>query len=199
MREPKPTSMNTISKIVKMAVSACAVVAFLFPTTTAYAETSSVFSAFLKQPDLPITKGAEDKRAKKLGLYLHSRNSPLAAYAPDFIAEADKYQLDWKLLPAISGVESTFGLYLPAASHNGWGFGIYNDHVTRFASWQEGIETVAKSLRHDYIDRFGSDNIEAIGYVYAGDRSWSMKVRHFMSEIDNQDVPTDTQDLSISL
>src|SRR6185436_17585531 len=76
----------------------------------------------LIQPEL-IQEGSIDAREKVLKEYLASKNSPLDKNAKDFIEAADKYHLDWKLVPAISGVESSFGKAIPNDSYNGWGWG----------------------------------------------------------------------------
>ncbi len=165
---------------------------------SAYASTADT-SAYFAQPEGQSAK-VNDNRAKILESYLHRQNSPLSPYSADFIREADKNKLDWELLPSIAGVESTFGQFLPANSYNGWGFGIYGNHVMRFSSWKEAIATIAKSLKHDYIEKYGAKNVEEIGSVYAADPSWPYKVRHFMAELDSFENPdVETQSLPISL
>ena len=69
----------------------------------------------------PIAK-APDSRVKILEEFLGQYNSPLVPFATDFVEIADKYNLDWKLVIAISGVESTFGREVPYQSFNGWGW-----------------------------------------------------------------------------
>src|SRR4030067_2508032 len=66
-----------------------------------------------------------DNRVKILRKFLEERNSPLADYSEDFVRDADKYNLDWMLVAAISGLESSYGLAIPPGSYNGWGWGIY--------------------------------------------------------------------------
>ena len=51
---------------------------------------------------------ASDLRALKLAKFLRDRGSVLQSEATTFVTAADKYQLDYRLLAAISGVESTF-------------------------------------------------------------------------------------------
>jgi hypothetical protein len=126
-----------------------------------------------------------DNRAKMLKAYLDSYDSPLAPYAETFVKEADEYHLDWKLLVAISGVESYFGQALPENSYNAWGFNIYYGNVRYFASYEDGITTVSKALREEYINNLGTDNVNAIGSMYAEDPLWSSKVQNFMNDIDS--------------
>src|SRR3989344_1375308 len=92
-----------------------------------------------------------DNRAKILADYFASYNSPLEYHAQDFIDASDKHGVDWKLVPAISGVESTFGKH--SYSFNGWGWGIYGDSALGFNSWKEGIYTVTEGLKQNYIDK----------------------------------------------
>lgn len=122
-----------------------------------------------------------DPRVAELRSFLEKYNSPLAAYAQKLIVEADKNGLDWRLIPAISGVESTFGKNIPADSYNayGWVNGAY-----KFTSWDNSIETVAKTLRQNYLDR-GALSIDEIARIYAPpSTTWAGKVRYFMLKID---------------
>jgi len=133
-------------------------------------------SAALKHESCP-----PDSRAEKLKLFLESYGSPLADYAQDFVAAADKNEIDWKLVPAITGVESTFGKQIPYQSYNayGWCNGDY-----RFESWEQSIEYVSKYLKEKYYDR-GLDKPEKIAPIYAPPSStWAGKVIYFMQKIE---------------
>ena len=122
-----------------------------------------------------------DYRVRVLKLYLTKHNSPLADYAGYFVETADKYNIDWRLVPAISGVESTFGKRIPYDSFNayGWANGAY-----KFKSWEDSIEIVTKTLREKYIDR-GAPSIAIIARRYAPPSStWAGKVKFFMARIE---------------
>jgi len=126
------------------------------------------------------TEVKSDPREIILRNYLKDKNSPLAEYADDFIQAADKYNIDWRLIPAITGLESSFGKRIPINSYNayGWANGTYY-----FNSWKESIYIVAETLREKYIDR-GVISISQIGRVYAPPSStWSSKVKYFMKDI----------------
>lgn len=143
----------------------------------------AVPSAVLTMPtDLQIR--ADDHRAQILRDYLNAHNSPLAPYAENFVAEADKNNLDWRLVAAISGLESSFGVHIPPDSYNGWGFGVYGDNVRKFGSWDEGIAVVSKSLRYDYMNKWGATSIPEIGKMYAASPTWAVRVEYFVSDID---------------
>lgn len=121
-----------------------------------------------------------DSRKEILRNYLVNKKSPLADYASVFIEAADKYNLDWRLVPAITGLESSFGKRIPINSYNayGWANGDYH-----FDSWETSIYIVTKALREKYINR-GVVSINQIGRVYAPPSStWSRKVKYFMKDI----------------
>jgi hypothetical protein len=135
------------------------------------------------QPHEPVK--IEDSRVTKLTAYLEKHASPMAGNAQHFIYEADRLSLDWKLVVAISGVESTFGKHVPANSHNGWGWGIPTGSQSGigFTDWKDGITTVSEGLKYRYIDR-GAVTIEQIGRIYAASPTWSTKVRFFLQKIE---------------
>ena len=112
---------------------------------------------------------------------------------------ADKYNLDWKLVAAISGVESTFGQQIPYSSYNGWGWGIYGDNLIRFSSWTECIETVSKSLREDYADKWKAEDVYQIGRLYASSPTWASRVTYFMNNIQEFALSNSKDSLSLSL
>jgi hypothetical protein len=127
------------------------------------------------------TKVESDYREEILRNYLEGHNSPLSEYSGVFISLADKYRLDWRLVPAITGVESTFGKRIPINSYNayGWANGSYS-----FESWDESIEVVSKALRDNYIDR-GAVSINDIARIYAPpSETWARNVKFFMNKID---------------
>jgi len=127
---------------------------------------------------------ADDHRAQILRNYLAAHNSPLAPYAENFVAEADKNGIDWRLVAAISGLESSFGEHIPPDSYNGWGFGVYGDNVRRFNSWDDGIAVVSKSLRDDYMNKWGATSVPEIGKMYAASPTWAIRVQYFINDID---------------
>jgi len=65
-----------------------------------------------------------------------------------YVREADKHQIDWRLLPAISLVESSAGLH--QRYNNAWG---WNSAKTGFDSWADGIAFI--------LERFSSSAIYA--------------------------------------
>jgi hypothetical protein len=142
-------------------------------------------SAYLKSEEPKV-----DTRIDTLENFLEGYGSPLAPYAGVFIETADKYNLDWRLIPAITGVESTFGKRIPFASYNayGWANGIY-----KFTSWEQSIEIVGEALRTKYEDR-GAVSINQIARRYAPPSStWAGKVKFFMRKIEAYPVYFDLE------
>jgi|Napbiome12C3dose_1001474.scaffolds.fasta_scaffold00001_229 hypothetical protein len=129
-----------------------------------------------------IEKRELDYRAEILSTYLAKYNSPLQYHAQDFIDAADIYKLDWKMLPAIAGVESTFGKFIPGG-YNGWGWGVYGTQAIYFTSWRDAIFTISKGLREGYLDK-GLTDPYSMNRVYAASPTWGMKVSYFMQDIE---------------
>ncbi|MEX2007645.1 MAG: hypothetical protein WD992_02635, partial [Candidatus Levyibacteriota bacterium] len=127
---------------------------------------------------------SEDYRTKILRKYLEQFDSPLAPYAGSFVENADKYDLDWKFVAAISGLESTFGKQIPYGTYNGWGWGIYGTNRIYFKSWEDGIGTVSQGLRTKYMDTWGARDVYSIGKIYAASPTWAQRVTYFMNQIE---------------
>ena len=122
-----------------------------------------------------------DSREITLRKFLESHNSPLAPYAKHFIQMADVYNIDWRFVPAVAGVESTFGKRIPKNSYNAYGW-VNGAH--RFGSWENSIEVVSKTIREKYIDR-GAVSLDKIARRYAPpSQTWALKVRYFMIKIE---------------
>jgi len=141
----------------------------------------------------------QDNRAKILQSYLEQYNSPLADHAETFIQEADANNIDWKLVVAISGVESNFGEAIPPGSYNAWGYNIYGSNVRSFNSWDDGITVVSTDLRQIYMNQRGETTVYEIGSTYAADPGWAYRVQNYMDDIDQYSQRFDNPDLSISL
>ena len=156
-----------------------ALIISLFIPQAALATQTAASSAVLKNSVLGIKN--PDPRVDQLKNFLNFYHSPLADYADCFVKTADKYQLDWRLIPAITGVESTFGKQIPLNSFNAYG---WNNGYFKFKSWEESIEHVAKVLSEKYYAR-GLDNPYKIGPVYAPpSKTWAGKVVFFMKKIE---------------
>ncbi len=153
----------------------------VFPTKI-HAEQSSAPSAKLT-PTVKTVTEATDTRVVALENVFTKYNSPLKPYTKDYVKTADKYGVDWKLLPAISGLESTFGNALISGTYNAYGWG---SGTIYFKSWEDGIETINKSLKEDYMGKWKATDVWSIGPLYAESPTWSIRVNKLMNEINSE-------------
>src|SRR6185436_19067607 len=151
---------------------------FIFPVN-ASANTAATSAALIPLVESEDTDDIE--HIKTLQAFLAKKNSPLAPYAKTFVDEAKKNNLDWRLVAAISGLESSFGIHIPTNSYNGWGFGVYGDNVRRFESWDDGITVVSTALRKDYMNKWGATSVAEIGRIYAASPTWAVRVQYFIN------------------
>ncbi len=129
--------------------------------------------------------GTADARPVIIRQYLEKHRSPLTSQADYFFKIAQKYNLDYRLLVAIAQQESNLGKKIPEGTYNAWGWGIHSEGTLGFSSWEEGIETVAKGLRENYLDK-GFVNLEQIAARYAppSKEAWAFGVSQFMGEME---------------
>lgn len=169
----------------------------LLPTKHLYAQEKAVgASASLAFTHTP---NESDYRVRVLRGFLTQYNSPLAEHAQTFVESADTYNLDWRLVAAISGVESTFGKEIPYNSYNAWGWGIYGENTLRFTSFGDGIETISKGLREQYIDTWKADTVYEIGSFYAASPTWAQRVEYFMEKMHEFELRNPSLALSLAL
>lgn len=126
-----------------------------------------------------------DIRIANLKYYFRKYESVLYDKANYFVAMADTYQLDYRLLPAIAMQESNLCKHIYPGSYNCWGWGIYGNKVTRFSSYEEAIETISRGLKKNYIDK-GYTTPEEImrKYTPPSDGSWAFGVNTFLNVIE---------------
>ena len=123
-----------------------------------------------------------DARIEIVKQFFEKYKSPLAPYAQNIVNDADKYGLDYRLLPAIAMQESNLCQKIIADSYNCWGFGIYGKKVTRFESYPEAIDTVTRTLVNNYVAG-GLTTPEEImkKYTPSNNGSWAYSVNYFMN------------------
>lgn len=123
---------------------------------------------FAKDEASVIDKEAEIRklRAEAIDGYYKERDMPLEGYGMKMVLEAEKNDLDWRLLPAISVRESTGGKQACKKvkfSAFGWGSCKIN-----FKSYDESIEVIARNLggnnpktAHHYDDKTTAEILRA--------------------------------------
>lgn len=82
-----------------------------------------------------------DPRLNRLRTFFEDRNCPLQEVASDFLAAADRHDLDWRLLPSISIVESSGGKYYRNNNIFGW-----DSCRQGFPTVRHGVHYVAERL-----------------------------------------------------
>jgi len=118
----------------------------------------------------------KDSRFQRLLTFFENAGCPAKRLTQAFLEAADRYKLDWRLLPSLSFVESTGG---KAARNNnmfGWGFG-----KAHFPSLVAGIETVANRLALSKLYR--DKTLDQILATYNPDVTYAPKVKWVMSQI----------------
>ena len=130
---------------------------------------------------------AFDPREAKMRLVLEKYNSPMAGLEKVLIASAEKYALDWTLMAAIAGTESSFAKRMPYQCINPYGWGIYGDNKLCFESLEKSIEGVSQGLGTKY----NTASLESIARTYntVSTDGWIAHTRFFMNKIKSQDIP----------
>ncbi|MHB8362790.1 MAG: hypothetical protein ACYDBX_04195 [Patescibacteria group bacterium] len=120
--------------------------------------------------------------------FLVSHGSPMAPYAGEFISAGLKYGVSWKLLVAISGVESGFGRVIPesvngALSYNGWGWtggGSEFSGFSGFGSWPNAINSIAAGIGSSY----RNESPYQMQPVYdPPNPTWAPKVQSYINQL----------------
>lgn len=117
-----------------------------------------------------------EERAEKIDAYYTKRGMPLKGYGAKMVAEAEKNNLDWRLLPAIAIKESTGGKFACYKNPFGWG-----SCKIKFASYDDAIEAVARNL--------GGNNPNTARYYK--DKTTEEKLYHYNTSV----VPTYTGEI----
>lgn len=139
----------------------------------------SVMGVFTAQTEVA------DGRVANLKQFFRKYNSVLYDYAEKIVQVSDENQFDYRLLPAIAMQESNLCRIIPDDSHNCWGWGIYGNTVTRFESYEEAIDTVAKGIKKHYIDK-GLVTASSImeKYTPSSNGSWAHGVNTFLQMLE---------------
>lgn len=125
----------------------------------------------------PVT-GSDDTRAAALTRYFEAvSGSPLdAAASGEFIAAADRYHLDWRLLPALAAVETAAGKAARGNNLFGWG-------RRRFDSVRDAIWHVAQQLAEAPSYRGKSTREKLVVFNRLHARRFPARVEKVMREI----------------
>lgn len=148
--------------------------------------TNSVAFAALPSADSSLNDQviSKDSRVESLRAFFQKNKSPLEPYSANFVDAAEKYKLDFRLLPAIAMQESNLCKKAPKNSYNCWGFGMYNKKKIKFDNFGEAINSVSKTLAENY-KSVGLVTPEQImsKYTPSNQGSWAASVNYFMNQL----------------
>ncbi len=151
-------------------------------------------SLAINQPEDPKAVALQAK-ADAIDSYFEARNMPLQGLGMKMVLEAEKNDIDWRLLPAIAVRESTGGKYdCNKVQNNAFGWGSCK---IGFQSNEEAIETVARNLggnnpntaRH-YDNKTTGQILRAYNPPYVIPR-YVQQVMSIMKDIGAEDITPD--------
>ena len=117
-----------------------------------------------------------DMRYQMLHSFFQKFNCPADAYTSEFLKAADIYNLDWRLLPSISFVETAGGKVSPNNNIFGWDNG-----RARFRSLAAGIYAVGYQLA--YSDVYRNKGLDEVLTVYNPVGRYARAVENVMDQI----------------
>lgn len=120
---------------------------------------------------------AHEQKVQKVRKYLQSRNSPLSHFAEDFVKASEEYRIDYRIVAAISIIESGGGKK-NFRSYNAWGWG-----KSGFTDWSEGIWAVSKGIGKYYSKGLTTPRLISYSYCPPSADSWARKVQGVMNLI----------------
>lgn len=117
------------------------------------------------------------QKVENIRRYLAGRNAPLANYAEEFVKAADHYEIDYRIVAAISVIESGGGKH-NFRPHNAWGWGRMS-----FNDWTEGIWTVSGGVSRYYARGMTTPQLMAPVYCPPNAVNWANNVTFVMNQI----------------
>ena len=117
-----------------------------------------------------------DPRLHALRSFFAKAGCPAQAYSHVFLEAADNYNLDWRLLPSISFVESTGGKRARNNNLFGWDSG-----NARFSSPSAGIHKVGYALANSR--RYKDKELDELLAIYNPNTEYAPKVKSVMRRI----------------
>src|ERR1019366_7857566 len=124
----------------------------------------------------PAPQYRSDPRLGTLRNFFHLADCPAEQYAAAFLEAADRNELDWRLLPSLSFVESTGGKFSRETNLFGWDPG-----RTHFPSAEEGINAVRYRLSHS--DLYKDKELDEILSTYNPNVEYGRRVKSVMRRI----------------
>lgn len=127
--------------------------------------------------EVPQSEYRNDPRLARLIGFFDEVDAPVRHLAADFLAAADRHNLDWRLLPSICVVESGGGRN--AAKNNIFG---WDSARTGFAKVRDGIYLVASRLAHSRL--YKGKELDEVLTTYNPREGYTSRVKSVMKLVD---------------
>ncbi len=129
-----------------------------------------------------------DARVVLVSQFLKRHHSPLlneSGFASKLVLIADRYGLDFRLLPAIAMKESNLCKVTPKDSYNCLGLGVHSQGTWRFESFEANFDKAAEVLKKNYVDRglITPEQIMTRYTPHSPNGEWARGVNQFMAEM----------------
>ena len=138
------TKLYSITKsfiIVPLVATAISMNAFTASVNNAIAPIIAQTEVSAEETKLQVER---EEKAAKIDAYFAKRNMPLAGTGMKMVIEAEKNNIDWRIIPALAVRESTGGKHAcKSVTYSPFGFGSCK---INFKSWDHAIEIVATNL-----------------------------------------------------
>jgi hypothetical protein len=118
-----------------------------------------------------------DVRVSRLGAFFKAHHCPEPHYADEYIRAADRYGLDYRLLPAISVRETSCGW--TERNNNRWGF---HPKTQTFVSVESGIEFLTRHLAEQ--SPYAGKSLNEKLFTYNPRIAYPGEVEHIMKQIE---------------
>lgn len=154
------------------------------------ADGSEVFPPRMTTGAVTSVQGS-DARSHIVANFLERHSSPLEPYdhfGRVLVETADRYNLDYRLLPAIMMQESNLCKRIPPGSNNCLGFGIHERGTLGFESYEASFDRAAREIKERYVD-IGLTTPEDImrKYTPSSTGSWAFSVNQWIVEMEYND------------
>jgi hypothetical protein len=122
---------------------------------------------------------SRDNRYDRLETFFQSFGCPTPHYVSEYLGAADSYAIDYRLLPAISVLESTCGIY--QRLNNRWG---WDSARQGFSSFRAGLQYIARQLSEGRF--YKNKPLEEKVRMYNPNPQYALQVRKLMLKIDER-------------
>jgi len=170
-----------------------AVVIVSYPTKNKI-DTKNKYTIYTSKPlslnESTFEIAVTDARAQKIDNIFRDYKCPLEGLGANFVKEADKNNIPWYIVAAISFQESGCGKKIPYVdgepTYNAWGYGVYGDNVHGFDNWVQGIETMSRYLSKRFYAQGVTETSDIMKtYTPPSMGSWYKGVDYFSNLIQN--------------